>query len=173
MAGFCADGLDNFFHLDSKQPGSEEYLKFTQCSVMLVPDGGRVRSLRLGTRLLGAAGFAIIFVLALGVWGGQAWQGARKDVRIQALKNQLTAQQGGVNRKVGHMQARLEMQGRQLAVYARNIGNILSHCYYHNDYPLDALLDSGLKTGVRRIIRRVAGVIPWFRGGHIMLLRRE
>lgn len=51
--------------------------------------------------------------------------------------------------------------------------SILSHCYYHDDYPLDALLDSGLKPAVRRIIRRVPGIIPWFRGGHIMLLRRE
>jgi len=117
--------LTIFFHLDSNQPGLEAYLKFKQCSLMLVPDGGRVRSLRIGSRLLGTAGLGIVFVLTLGVWGGwQVWQGTQKDARIHTLKNQLSMLRERFDRKAGHMQARMDAQGRKLAVYARNIGNI-------------------------------------------------
>jgi len=51
--------------------------------------------------------------------------------------------------------------------------DVVDHLFYHDDYPVDALRRQGLKPRLSRWLRRVVGLVPWFRGGHIMMLRRR
>lgn len=51
--------------------------------------------------------------------------------------------------------------------------DLIDHCYYHDDYPLSALRHRDAKAVVNRWIRRAFGIVPWFRGGHIMMWRRR
>lgn len=51
--------------------------------------------------------------------------------------------------------------------------DLVDHLYYHDDYPVDVLRRQGLKPRLSRWIRRAVGLVPWFRGGHVMMLRRR
>lgn len=51
--------------------------------------------------------------------------------------------------------------------------DLIDHHYYHDDYPMDVLRRRGLKPLTMRGIRRLFGIIPWYRGGHIMMLRKR
>ncbi|MFC1542424.1 class I SAM-dependent methyltransferase [Pseudomonadota bacterium] len=50
---------------------------------------------------------------------------------------------------------------------------IIDHQYYHDDYPISALRNKGFSSSIKRIIRRLFGIVPWFRGGHIVMFRRK
>ncbi|MDT8375492.1 MAG: class I SAM-dependent methyltransferase [Mariprofundaceae bacterium] len=50
---------------------------------------------------------------------------------------------------------------------------VIDHRYYHDDYPISALKNRGVLSSVRRAVRRLSGVVPWFRGGHIVMYRRK
>jgi murein DD-endopeptidase MepM/ murein hydrolase activator NlpD len=100
-------------------------LLFKRFSLMLVPEGGRVRRLQVSPRLVGVLGAALALLMAFGIWGGwQVIHGQEKDQQILALKNQLAIMQGRHEQKVERMQSRIEADRRQLAIYARNIGNM-------------------------------------------------
>lgn len=100
-------------------------MRLKRFSLMLVPDYGPVRCLRAGPRALGTAGVMLVLLLAFGAWGGwQAGQGQQKDSRILSLENQLVITQGRFEQETKRMQSRVEAERGQLAVYARNIGNI-------------------------------------------------
>ncbi len=50
---------------------------------------------------------------------------------------------------------------------------LVEHQYYHDDYPMSVLKHKGLSALANRLIRRVFGLIPWFRGGQIMMLKKR
>jgi len=50
---------------------------------------------------------------------------------------------------------------------------MVDHQYYHDDYPMSALKKKGMSSSIKRMIRRIFGIVPWFRGGHIMMLRKR
>jgi len=50
---------------------------------------------------------------------------------------------------------------------------MIHHQYYHDDYPLHVLRRSNLSSVFKRLIRRTFGIVPWFRGGHIIMFRRR
>jgi len=51
--------------------------------------------------------------------------------------------------------------------------SMVEHHYYHDDYPVDVLRGSHAKNSFAYLLRRIAGIVPWFRGGHIMVLRKQ
>lgn len=50
---------------------------------------------------------------------------------------------------------------------------MIDHQYYHDDYPESALRNNGISSSVKRLIRRTFGLVPWFRGGHIMMFQKK
>ena len=50
---------------------------------------------------------------------------------------------------------------------------MIDHRYYHDDYPLHVLRHAGGSAVAARLIRRIVGVVPWFRGGQVMMFRRQ
>ncbi len=50
---------------------------------------------------------------------------------------------------------------------------MIDHQYYHDDYPISALKNRGMAPSIKRMIRRLFGVVPWFRGGHVVMFRRR
>jgi len=61
----------------------------------------------------------------------------------------------------------------ELAWLAKRYGlKMVDHQYYHDDYPESALRSRGFSATFKRLIRRTFGVIPWFRGGHIMMFQK-
>jgi len=94
-------------------------------SLMLVPDQGRVRSLRISRAALFIGLFTLIGILSLGGWGGwQLYHSGQKDIQIASLKNQMEMAQSRYTEQAGELQSRIDSDRRQMAVYARNIGTI-------------------------------------------------
>ncbi|MDQ6971944.1 MAG: M23 family metallopeptidase [Mariprofundaceae bacterium] len=94
-------------------------------SLMLVPDQGRVRSLRISRAALFVSLFTLIGTLSLGAWGGwQLYHSGQKDMQIVSLKNQMEMAQSRYAEQAGELQSRIDSDRRQMAVYARNIGTI-------------------------------------------------
>ena len=50
---------------------------------------------------------------------------------------------------------------------------MVDHQYFHDDYPISALRNKGFSSPIKRMIRRLFGIIPWFRGGQIVMFRRK
>jgi len=98
---------------------------FKPFSLMLVPDRGRVRSLRMTPRLLVILSGSMLSLFVLGAWGGwQAWHGETTHRRILSLENQLTMAEIRYQGQTGKLQARIDADRKRLAVYARNIGTM-------------------------------------------------
>jgi len=92
---------------------------------MLVPENGRVRSLRISHAGLGIFTFALLLSLSVSVWGGwQSYNAVEKDLQISDLGNQITMAQSRFGEQRDALQSRVEADRKQLAVYARNIGDI-------------------------------------------------
>jgi len=92
---------------------------------MLVPDRGSVRSLRMPACISVILGGSLLSLLVFGVWGGwQVWQGEARDHHIQALENQLAMVLIRHQDQIGRLNARIDSDRKQLAVYVRNIMNV-------------------------------------------------
>ena len=50
---------------------------------------------------------------------------------------------------------------------------MVDHQYFHDDYPISALKNRGFSSRLKRFIRRLFGVVPWFRGGQVVMFRRN
>jgi len=62
---------------------------------------------------------------------------------------------------------------REMTWLASRYGfEVVEHVYYHDDYPISVLRNKNLGAKLSRLIRRFFGLIPHFRGGHVMLLRK-
>jgi len=98
---------------------------FKPFSLMLVPDRGSVRSLRMPACISVILGGSLLSLLVFGVWGGwQVWQGEARDHHIQALENQLAMVLIRHQDQIGRLNARIDSDRKQLAVYVRNIGTM-------------------------------------------------
>ena len=94
-------------------------------SLMLVPDEGRVRSLRISTAALVACSVTLLCFLSVGVWGGwQLYHADQKEREISALQNQIQMAQSRYAEQAGELQSRIDADHRQMAVYARDVGTI-------------------------------------------------
>jgi len=94
-------------------------------SLMLVPEQGRVRSLRISSATLVVSSFIMFCFLAVSVWGGwQFYQAEQKVRQIDALQNQIQMAQSRHAEQAGELQARIDADRRQMAVYARSVGAI-------------------------------------------------
>jgi murein DD-endopeptidase MepM/ murein hydrolase activator NlpD len=94
-------------------------------SLMLVPEQGRVRSLRISSATLMVCSFVMLCFLAVSVWGGwQFYQAEQKEKQIAALQNQIQMAQSRHAEQAGKLQARIDADRRQMAVYARSVGAI-------------------------------------------------
>jgi len=92
---------------------------------MLVPEQGKIRRLRISRAGLGIYSFALLMLLSIGTWGGwQFYTAAEKDLRISDLQNQLAMAQSRFGEQREALQSRVDSDRKQLAVYARNIGDI-------------------------------------------------
>lgn len=92
---------------------------------MLVPDEGRVRSVRISSATLVACSVTLLCFLSLGIWGGmQLYQSAQKEMQIASLQNQIQMAQGRHAEQTAELQARIDSDRRQMAVYARDVGAI-------------------------------------------------
>lgn len=109
--------------MSSKLPEWEVFILFKPFSLMLVPDCGSVRSLRMTPRLLAVLSGSLVSLLVIGAWGGwQVWHGQIKNHQIMSLKNRLTMAHSRYQGQVGKLQARIDSDRKRLAVYVRNIG---------------------------------------------------
>ncbi len=94
-------------------------------SLMLIPENGRVRSLRINRAGLAVCAFTLSLLLSASIWGGwQFYHAAEKDLQIAALQNQIGMAQSRFSEQRKALQSRLDANRKQLAVYARNIGTI-------------------------------------------------
>jgi len=122
---FLTLNLTTFFPMSSKPPEREVFILFKPFSLMLVPDRGSVRSLRMTPRLLAILSGSLVSLLVIGAWGGwQVWHGQAKNHQIMSLKNQLAMAQARHQGQIGKLQTRIDSDRKQLAVYARNIGTM-------------------------------------------------
>ncbi len=100
-------------------------LSNSRFSLMLVPEQGRIRSLRVSSAALVVSSFMLLCFLAVSMWGGwQFYQAEQKEKQIAALKNQMQMTQSRFDEQTGELQSRIEEDRRKMAVYARNIGMI-------------------------------------------------
>jgi len=94
-------------------------------SLMLVPEDGRIRNLRISSAMLVLGSFVLFCFLSVSVWGGwQFYQGELKEKQIASLQNQLQMAQSRFAEQTGELQSRIDADRRQMAVYARNVGAI-------------------------------------------------
>lgn len=92
---------------------------------MLVPDQGRVRSVRINAASLMVCSMALLCFLSLGIWGGMhLYQAGQKEIQISALQNQLQMAQSRYAEQAGELQSRIAADRKQMAVYARDVGAI-------------------------------------------------
>jgi len=100
-------------------------LSNSRFSLMLVPEQGRIRSLRVSSAALVVSSLMLLCFLAVSVWGGwQFYQAEQKEKQIAALRNQMQMTQSRFDEQTGELQSRIEEDRRKMAVYARNIGMI-------------------------------------------------
>ncbi len=92
---------------------------------MIVPDQGPARSLRVGRGVLVAGMVALLGFTSLGAWGGwQLYHAGQKEYRIAALQDQIRVERSRYTEHTGELQAQIDAEHKQLAVYARDVGNI-------------------------------------------------
>jgi len=92
---------------------------------MLVPDQGRVRSVRISAASLIACSITLLCFLSLGIWGGmQMYQADQKQMQISSLQNQIQMAQSRYAEQAGELQSRIDADRKQMAVYARDVGAI-------------------------------------------------
>lgn len=94
-------------------------------SLMIVPEQGPARSLQIGRGLLVAGMLALLGFTTLGAWGG--WQlnhAYRNEKQIATLQEQIKIARSRYAEHTGELQAKIDAEHRQLAVYARDVGNI-------------------------------------------------
>lgn len=92
---------------------------------MLVPDGGRVKSLRIHSHLIAAMLAALLILLVFGLWG--AWHLFRSGQQMRAVasvEQQLADSQRRDREEIARLQGRIEADQQKLAVFARNIGRM-------------------------------------------------
>lgn len=92
---------------------------------MLVPDQGRVRSVRISSASLIACSIALLYVFSLGVWGGmQMYRSGQKEMQISSLQSQIQMAQSRYAEQASELQSRIDANRKQMAVYARDVGAI-------------------------------------------------
>ena len=98
---------------------------FKSFSLMLVPDCGSVRSLRITPRLVTILSGTLLLLFVFGVWGGwQVWHGEAQSRQILSLHKQLAMTQTRHQDQINKLQMRIDADRKELAVYARNIGTM-------------------------------------------------
>jgi murein DD-endopeptidase MepM/ murein hydrolase activator NlpD len=92
---------------------------------MIVPEQGAARSLRIGHGALVAGVLILLGFVSLGAWGGwQSYHAGQKDKQIATLQDQIQIARSRYAEHNGELQAQIDADHRQLAVYARDVGNI-------------------------------------------------
>ena len=92
---------------------------------MLVPDHGRVRSVRLSRSVIVLCSMLMLTMLAAGLWGGwHLFRSGEDKMRIAALQNQMRMAESRFAEQRLALQARIDADRKQLAGYARNISDI-------------------------------------------------
>ena len=100
-------------------------MKQTRYSLMLVPDHGRVRSLRISRGGIWMCALFLLAALASGAWGGwQLFHAGEDKLRIAALQNRIQMAESRFREQRDALQARIDSDRKQLASYARNISDI-------------------------------------------------
>lgn len=94
-------------------------------SLMVVPEQGPARTLRIGHGSLVAGMLVLLAFISLVAWGGwQSYHAGQKDKQIADLQDQIQIARSRYVEHTGELQAQVDADHRQLAVYARDVGNI-------------------------------------------------
>jgi len=100
-------------------------LKNKRYSLMLVPDQGRVRSVRISVASLVVCSMTLLSFLSFGIWGGmQLYHAGQKEMQIVVMQNQMQMAQSRYAEQAGELQSRIDADRKQMAVYARDVGTI-------------------------------------------------
>lgn len=98
---------------------------FKPFSLMLVPDCGSVRTIRITSRLLTFLSGTLLLLLVFGVGGGWLlWHGDMRNQKILSLNSQLLIAQNRHQNQIDKLQKHIDADRKRLAVYARNIGTM-------------------------------------------------
>jgi len=94
-------------------------------SLMLVPDAGQVRTYRVSQRSLFYVVGTVLALLAFGAWGTYSvYQAKQIQLSLQNSQTMLQVVRQRQNEAYADMQAKLDIEKKKLAVYARNLGQI-------------------------------------------------
>ncbi|MDQ6965589.1 MAG: M23 family metallopeptidase [Mariprofundaceae bacterium] len=100
-------------------------MKNRRYSLMLVPDQGRVRSVRISVTSLVVCSMTLFSFLSIGIWGGiQLYHAGQKEMQIVAMQNQMQMAQSRYAEQTDELQSRIDADRKQMAVYARDVGTI-------------------------------------------------
>ena len=98
---------------------------FRNISLMLVPDSGQVRRMRISAFSLRLACLGVLCLLVFGAWGSySAFHLYQLEQQNAALQNEVAAVSSEYQKETARLKEPIEADRQRMAVLARNIGQV-------------------------------------------------